>query len=43
MYLPSSTTMRVAMAWVAPRARAMGATISSPEAETTTTSRPQSL
>ena len=40
VYFPSSTTIRVAMAWVAPRARAMGATISSPDADTTTTSRP---
>ena len=43
MYLPSSTTIRVAIAWVAPSARAIGATISSPDAETTTTSRPHSL
>lgn len=31
------------IAWVAPSARAIGPTISSPEAETTTTSRPHSL
>ncbi|CFE63873.1 Uncharacterised protein [Mycobacterium tuberculosis] len=43
MYLPSSTIIRVAIAWVAPSARAIGPTISSPEAETTTTSRPHSL
>ena len=43
VYLPSSATIRVAMAWVAPNARAIGATISSPEADTTTTSRPHSL
>ena len=35
--------MRVAIAWVAPNARAIGPTISSPDADTTTTSRPHSL